>query len=101
MKVDACPESAKEYERAALAGFARAWIIWRSRQSDGRPASWCATRRDKNAGVSRTVVRDTARQLAEALADQARLAAAAAEPAAVDAMATHGPAAFQPVSPAP
>lgn len=79
MKVDASPESANEYEQAALARFAEAWIIWRSRRSDGLPASWCATRRDRRAGICPTVVRDTAQQLAEALADQLRQAELAGE----------------------
>lgn len=71
MRVDACPESMSEYRAAGLVPYARSWLIWRG-ESGGLPASWCATRRVEGAGKSPTVIRDTARQLAEALAGQAR-----------------------------
>lgn len=71
MRVDAFPESAEEYEAAALARYAPAWAIWRSEQVGGWPAAWYATRRDGAAGEPRTLAGDSAGQLAQALAEQA------------------------------
>jgi hypothetical protein len=72
MRVDTCRESAEQFEAAALIRYAPAWAIWCSEQPDGSPAAWYATRRDPSAGEPRTVARDSARQLADALAGQER-----------------------------
>lgn len=74
MKVDAFPQSADEYAAAGLVRYEPAWRIWRSEGEGGLPAAWYATRRARSAGAYATVVRDSARELAAALAEQARRA---------------------------
>lgn len=73
MRVDACPESVADYQTAQLERYAHEWLVWRSERFDGQPASWWATRRDRAAGEPYTVNCDTARELAEALAEQTRV----------------------------
>jgi hypothetical protein len=72
MRVDTCRKSAEQFAAAALIRYAPAWVIWCSEQPDGSPAAWYATRRDPGAGEPRTVACDSARQLADALAEQER-----------------------------
>jgi hypothetical protein len=78
MRVDEFPESMSDYDAAGLVLYAPHWSIWRGERDDGLPGSWCATRRTETAGASAAVVRDSARQLADALAEQAREADAPA-----------------------
>ena len=44
--------------------------IWRSTRYDGKLGDWVATLHDPKAGVDPTVVRNTAQELREALADE-------------------------------
>jgi hypothetical protein len=74
MRVDAYPQSAEEYATANLVRYERAWRIWRSEGSDGLPAGWCATRRVPSADELAMIVCDSAKELAEALAEQTRRA---------------------------
>lgn len=44
--------------------------IWRATRYDGKLGDWVATLHDPKAGVDPTVVRNTAQELREALADE-------------------------------
>jgi len=50
------------------------WRVWRTRQGE-EPVGWAATRRDPEAGVSRTVICESSEALRAALVDERALAA--------------------------
>lgn len=43
------------------------WRVWRSRNSDGEPNEWCATRRGRGRELSMTLMEPTAGELEKAL----------------------------------
>ena len=47
------------------------WLVWRSRNSDGKPNEWCATRRGQGREPSMTLMEPTAGELEAALVRQA------------------------------
>ena len=58
------------------------WQIWRSRDDDGEPDSWYATRdrvlsdAEMESGLAHTLAADSARELRELLVEQRRIEAA-------------------------
>lgn len=56
------------------------WLVWRSRDDQGEPNSWCATRISPKAGLDATIIEPGPIQLDAALSDQKRQVAAGKKP---------------------